>query len=175
MCFNALRSQSYFCSQLCISPWSLITKMSSSKDDDEQAVQLLAVSHHQRRQVKKIRKHMGVFCIYQAPTKYYNYPIQTSTFDACECRRKLSTLISLVAPMLSRHHYFSRLRPKISPAERIAITLCYLATGNLQIKYRSLKCNVLPNFIYQYYLANCTLNYVATHRLSPPSTHSFWP
>ena len=41
-------------------------------------------------------------------------------------------LLSLVSPMLSRRSYYSRARAEISPAERLVVTLRYLATGNSQ-------------------------------------------
>lgn len=38
-----------------------------------------------------------------------------------------------VGPALSRRHYFSDRRAEISPGERLAVTLRYLATGNSQV------------------------------------------
>lgn len=42
-------------------------------------------------------------------------------------------LLSLVGPVLRRRGYCSCLRPEITPAERLALTLRYLATGNSQV------------------------------------------
>lgn len=47
-----------------------------------------------------------------------------ATFDA---------LLFKVGPFLRCRKYQSTLRPEISPAERLTITLCYLATGNSQV------------------------------------------
>ena len=57
--------------------------------------------------------------------------------------------MSRVGPVLCRRTYCSRLRPEITPAERLALTLRYLATGNSQVSLsfnfrigRSTVCNI---------------------------------
>ena len=59
------------------------------------------------------------------PQCHFNFlRMSRSTFDI---------LLSHVGPLLTRRHYFSRLRAEITPAERLAVTLRYLATGNSQV------------------------------------------
>ena len=48
-------------------------------------------------------------------------------------RTTFDELLLKVRPFLYRRKYRSALRPEISPAERLAITLRYLATGNSQV------------------------------------------
>ena len=48
-------------------------------------------------------------------------------------RTQFDLLFSHVGPLLTRRHYFSRQRAEITPAERLAVTLCYFATGNSQV------------------------------------------
>ena len=48
-------------------------------------------------------------------------------------KEKFDLLLSLVGPLLTKCHYFSRQRAEITPAERLAVTLRYLATGNSQV------------------------------------------
>ena len=48
-------------------------------------------------------------------------------------KEKFDILLSLVGPLLTKRHYFSRQRVEITPAERLAVTLRYLATGNSQV------------------------------------------
>jgi hypothetical protein len=56
-------------------------------------------------------------------------------------------LLSLVGPLLRRLKHRSSIRAEIAPAERLALTLRYLATGKFQVSlsfnFRSTVCNVL--------------------------------
>ena len=48
-------------------------------------------------------------------------------------KEKFEILFSLVGPLLTKRHYFSRQRAEITLAERLVVTLRYLATGNSQV------------------------------------------
>jgi hypothetical protein len=48
-------------------------------------------------------------------------------------REAFDALVTKVAPALQRRAYLSDRRPEISPAERLALTIQYLATGNSQV------------------------------------------
>ena len=57
------------------------------------------------------------------------------------------THVFKVGPILTRTSYYSAERAAISPAERLALTLRYLATGNSQVTA------VLTMYIYIFYLS----------------------
>ena len=48
-------------------------------------------------------------------------------------KEKFDILLSLVGLLLTKRHYFSRQRSEITPADRLAVTLRYLPTGNSQV------------------------------------------
>ena len=67
-------------------------------------------------------------------------------------RTRFNLLLSHVGPLLARHHYFSRQRAEITPAERLAVTLHYLVTGNSQVSLsfnfrigKSTVCNIVQD------------------------------
>ena len=83
------------------------------------------------REIFQKRRHHGEFhqllqemrlCDSESHFRYLR--MTKATFDL---------LLSLVGPLLHRRKYSSCLRAEITPAERLALTLRYLATGNSQV------------------------------------------
>ena len=84
-------------------------------------------------------------------------------------------LLLMVSPFLRRRRYRSALRPQISPAEKLTITLRYLATGNSQVSLsfnfrvgRSTICNILKE------TCSAIWEVLRAEFVRPPSTPEEW-
>ena len=115
-----------------------MSSCSSSEDDDLEALYLVCLRNRWRNKRREFwvrpifsqRAQQGAFHhlvqeLRLADAEYHFMYLRMSkeTFDY---------IVSLVAPILARRGYYSRLRPEISTAERLALTLRYRATGNSQ-------------------------------------------
>ena len=126
---------------------------------DEETL-LLCLLWRYRRNKKKNKRHIWVREIFQRRKvhgKFHQLLQEMRLCDAESHFRHLrmtnatfDLLLSRVGPVLRRRTYCSRLRPEIAPAERLALTLRYLATGNSQVSLsfnfrigRSTVCNIL--------------------------------
>ena len=133
----------------------------SSSEDEEETFLLLSLLHRRRRHRKKKRKRKTwvrpIFAQRLRQGEYHNLLQELRLSDReyhfrymRMSKETFNTLLSLVGPRLSRRRYFSTRRPEISPAERLAATLRYLATGNSQMSIsfgfrigRSTVCNMV--------------------------------
>ena len=74
---------------------------------------------------------MGSSDIYATPS---TRRIQQSHFRyLLMSKERFDTLLSQVVPLLAKRHYYSPHRAEIPPAERLAVTIRSLATGNSQV------------------------------------------
>ena len=82
----------------------------------------------------------SIFCKRQEQGEYANL-LQEMRLSDPQChsnylrmsKTRFDIVLSHVGPLLTRRLYFSRQRAEIRPAERLAVTLRYLVTGNSQL------------------------------------------
>ena len=115
-----------------------------SSSDEELETTLCLALLHRRRQRRKMRvtRRYWVRPIFaqRAQRGAYRHLVQELRLTDRDyhflylrmSKESFDYLLSLVSPMLSRRNYYSRARAEISPAERLVVTLRYLATGNSQ-------------------------------------------
>ena len=113
-------------------------------DEEEETLLLCLLLHHHRcRKAKRRPRQVWVREIHQRRTEqgeYHQLLQEMRLHDSDSHFRYLKMskatfdqLLAKVGPLLVRRRYSSVVRPSISPGERLALTLRYLATGNSQI------------------------------------------
>ncbi|XP_011407736.1 PREDICTED: uncharacterized protein LOC105314968 [Amphimedon queenslandica] len=101
------------------------------------------------------------------PESYFRY-IRMS-------KERFDHLLNKIKPLIDRHHYDSSSLPKVSPAEKLAVTLGYLATGDSQVSIsfnfrlgRSTVCLILND------TCNAIWDALNSIYLNAPSTEEKW-
>ena len=115
---------------------------SESDERDEEETLLLSLLYRRRSRRRRSRSVWvrAIFAKRQQQGEYSNL-LQEMRLSDPQChfqylrmsKERFDILLSLVGPLLAKRHYFSRQRTEITPAERLAVTLRYLATGNSQV------------------------------------------
>ena len=115
---------------------------SESDERDEEETLLLSLLYRRRSRRRRSRSVWvrAIFAKRQQQGEYSNL-LQEMRLSDPQChfqylrmsKERFDILLSLVGPLLAKRHYFSGQRTEITPAERLAVTLRYLATGNSQV------------------------------------------
>ena len=96
---------------------------------------------HRRNKTTRRRRFLvrPIFCWRVRHREYHNLLQEVRLCDAEShfrylqmSRRTFYRLLAKVGPFLRRRRYQSQCRPEIHPAERLALTIRFLATGNSQ-------------------------------------------
>ena len=134
--------------------------MSDSEDDLEEILFLWMIYRWKQRRKTQLQRRYWVRPVFsqRAQQGAFHRLVQELRLSDQEyhfrylrmSKETFDFLVSEVEPMLSRRGYFSRERPGISPAERIAVTLRYLGSGGSQTSLafqfrmgRSTVCNIV--------------------------------
>ena len=118
------------------------------EEDDDRRVLLLALLHRRRKRRRRERKMWvrPIFMQRRQQGEYSNLLQEMRLSDPQShfrylrmSKERFDILLSQVVPLLAKRHYYSPHRAEIPPAERLAVTIRSLATGNSQV---SLSFNV---------------------------------
>ena len=109
----------------------LLLKMECEEDYDRRVL-LLALLHRRRKRRRRERK-MWIRPIFTQQQEMRLSDPQSHFRYLRMSKERFDILLSQVGPLLAKRHYYSPHRAEIPPAERLAVTIRYLATGNSQV------------------------------------------
>ena len=119
----------------------LLRKMECEEDDDRRVL-LLALLQWRRKRRRRERKMWvrPIFTQRRQQGEYSNLLQDMRLSDPQShfrylrmSKERFDILLFQVGPLLAKRHYYSPHRAEIPPAERLAVTIRYLATGNSQV------------------------------------------
>ena len=127
--------------------WDLVTppifftqKMVSDEEDLGGVLYLAVIRRRQKRKTQRKMWVRGIFAQRQERGEYHTLLQEMRLTDNQShfrylrmSKQRFDRLLALVGPLISRRAYFSEVRACITPAERLALTVRYLATGNSQV------------------------------------------
>ena len=90
--------------------------------------------HHNFLQEMQLHNAESHFSYIRMSKKMFDFILTkvciTLYMHACVHDHACSPVTSQVGPLLRKRSYLNKLRPQVPPAEKLALTLRYLATGN---------------------------------------------
>lgn len=110
-----------------------------SSDEELELVFLLALRRRQRKK-KRSMWVRPIFKLRRQQGEYHNLLQEMRLSDPDShfrylrmSKQRFDNLLAMVGPLISHRHYSSTVRAEIHPAERLALTLRFLCTGNSQV------------------------------------------